>query len=188
MDIDQSIDLKVDNILDAAFLYAATGLFALTVVLTTAQVLVRQVPFLTFININWSVPVARFTLIIMTYIGGAVVTRNQEHISIDLILDWVGKYYPRFRVVVASIADVIVIGFLSIAVYAAYLSTTNNWTTSVGAVQGITSGHLYLGIGIGLAGMLVYELQHFIAMIRALSEGRAHAELRDEEEVVVEDV
>lgn len=188
MEIDQSLDIEVDNILDAAFLYVATGLFALTVVLTTAQVLVRQIPFLSFINISWSVPVARFTLIIMTYIGGAVVTRNQEHISIDLILDWIGQYYPRFRLGVASIADVIVIGFLAIAVYGAYLSTTSNWTTSVGAVQGITSGHLYLGIGIGLAGMLLYELQHFIKMIRALLDGRARRELREEDEVVVDDV
>ncbi|POG54294.1 TRAP transporter small permease [Haloferax marisrubri] len=184
MDIDQSINLEVENTLDAAFLYLATGLFGLTVVLTTAQVLVRQIPILSFININWSVPVARFTLIIMTFIGGAVVTRNQEHISIDMILDWVGNYYPRFRVVVATIADAIVIGFLTIALYGAYLSTVSNWTTSVGAVQGITSGHLYLGIGVGLAGMLIYEVQHFVNMIRALLDGSARTELFEKDEVV----
>lgn len=187
MDLDQSIDVKTENVLDRGFLYVATGLFALTIILTTIQVLVRQLPFLSFIDINWSVPVARFILIIMTYIGGAVVTRNQEHISIDIMLDWVGKFYPRVRLLFASIADLVVIAFLAIAVYSTYLSTINNWTTSVGAVAGITSGHLYLGIGIGLLGMLIYETQHFWTMIRTLQQGKAQARLQ-QEEIEVEDV
>ncbi|QCC49412.1 TRAP transporter small permease [Halobellus limi] len=160
MEADQSLSIKKENVLDRVFLYTAVALFGLTLLLTTVQVLVRQIPFLGFIDANWTVPVARFTLIIMTYIGGAVATRNREHISIDLVLDWVGKFYPRLRIGLNIISDLIVIAFLTIAVYGTMLSTSGNWNTSVGAVSGITSGYIYLGIGVGLLGMLIYELQH----------------------------
>lgn len=183
MEVDQSLDVEDDTLLDRAFLYVATGLFALTIALATAQVLVRQLPFLSFIKIDWTVPVARFVLIVMTYIGAAVVTRNREHISIGILLDWVGKRYPRVRLGLSSVADVIVIGFLAIAVYGAALSTIGNWTTSVGSVRGISSGYIYLGIGIGLLGMLVYELMHLSAAIRAFLTGRVRAVVTDEKAV-----
>jgi len=185
MEADQSLSVKKENVLDKAFLYVAVALFGLTLLLTTVQVLVRQIPFLGFIDVNWTVPVARFTLIIMTYIGGAVATRNREHISIDLVLDWVGKFYPRLRITLNILSDFIVIAFLTIAVYGTILSTTGNWNTSVGAVSGITSGYIYLGIGIGILGMLIYELQHIYETIDKI---RSDGTKFDERQEGVEDV
>jgi len=183
MEADQSLNIKNENIIDKVFLYAAIALFGLTILLTTVQVLVRQVPFLGFIDINWSVPVARFLLIVLTYIGGAVATHNREHISIDLVLDWVGKFFPRLRTGLKILSDFIVIAFLAIALYGAILSTGSNWNTSVGAVSGITSGYIYLGIGIGLLGMLFYEIQHMYETAIKIRQNSKESGAKQEERV-----
>jgi TRAP-type C4-dicarboxylate transport system permease small subunit len=171
MEIDQSIEITVENVFDRVILIAATGLFALTVILTTLQVIVRQTPFLPSEWFIWTVPAARFLLIIMTYVGGAVVTRNNEHISISLILDWLGQFVPRLRTSLMVVSDVIVIAFLGMALYGTYLSTTGNWRTSVGGISGITSGYIYLGIGLGLLAMLVYEVDDAVEAVQSLLTG-----------------
>jgi TRAP-type C4-dicarboxylate transport system permease small subunit len=183
MEIDQSIDLAVENVLDHAVLLVATGLFTLTIVLTTVQVVVRQVPFIPSEWFYWTVPAARFLLIIMTYVGGAAVARNNEHISIDIILDWIGQLVPRLRLLLAFVADVIIVVFLTMALYGTWLSITSSWGTSVGGISGVTSGYIYLGIGIGLLFMLVYEAEDAVEAVQTWLAGEWRTEV-DEEEVI----
>jgi len=176
MEVDQSIGIRTDTVVDRVLLYVASGLFALTVLLATVQVFVRQTGILPSQYFTWTVPVARFLLIIMTYVGGAVVTRNGEHISIDVMLDWFAESRPRTRATLSALSRVVVIAFLAMAVYGAGISTVENWSTSVGGVQGITSGYIYSGIAVGLFFMLLYEVQDLVETVSALTHDDAGIE------------
>lgn len=155
MEIDQSLGLKQNNAFDSIVLYTATALFALTIVFTILQVTVRTFGLGAF---TWTEPFGRFTLIIGTFFGAAVATRNHEHIKIDLVLDKLTQGRPLLRRIFDSIVGIIVVIFALIAFRSTIGAAANNWTTSIGGVSGVTSGMIYLGISIGLGLMLLYEV------------------------------
>lgn len=180
MDIEQTIDITENNIVDQFVLYTATVLFALTIILTTIQVVVRHISFLPSEHFHWTVPAARFILIVMTYVGGAVVTRNHEHISIDLMLDWIADSLPRLRRSLTVISSFVVIAFLAMALYGVGLSTVKNWSTSVGSISGITGGYIYLGMAFGLFFMLLYEVQDLTSSIYTFASRRTSTDMNEE--------
>lgn len=166
MEIDQSLGLKRDNVFDAAVLYTATALFTLTIVLTVVQVTVRVFNLGT---LHWTEPVARFILIVGTFFGAAVATRNHEHIKINLLLDKLTEARPSLRLVLDSIVGIIVVLFVLIAVRSTAGAAINNWNTSIGGTAVITSGMIYLGIAIGLGLMLIYEVANLSESVRGLT-------------------
>lgn len=165
MEIDQSLGLKRDTVFDAVVLYIATALFTLTIVLTVAQVTVRVFDLGT---LHWTEPVARFILIVGTFFGAAVATRNHEHIKINLLLDKLTQDRPVLRLVLDSIVGIIVVLFVLIAVRSTAGAAMNNWNTSIGGTRVITSGMIYLGITVGLGLMLVYEVVNLSESLRGL--------------------
>lgn len=158
MEIDQSLDLKQNTLLDRVVMYAAVGLFALTIVLATIQVLVRQ--FNLPVSAQWTEPLARFILIVATYFGAAVATRNREHIRMTYILDKLEDRYPRVRTRFDLFSSVVVIAFLAFALWGTVPATVANWGSEMGGIRLVTSGMLYLGISTGLALMLLFESIH----------------------------
>lgn len=168
MEIDQSLDLKRDNLFDKIVLYAATGLFTLTIVLTTLQVFIRWLNLPTFGFLHWTEPAARFVLIVATYLGAAVAVRNNEHIAIRFLLDRLTNWKPRIGNTVKILGQLVVIAFLLIALWGTILTTIGDWTTSIGGIGFVTSGHLYLGIAVGIALMLVYAVVGLVATVRGL--------------------
>lgn len=182
MEIDQSLDLKRDNIFDRIVLYAATGLFTLTIVLTTLQVFIRWLNLPTFGFLHWTEPAARFVLIVATYMGAAVAVRNNEHIAIRFLLDRLTNWNPRVGNAVKILGQLVVIGFLLVALWGTVLTTLSDWTTSIGGIGSVTSGHLYLGIGIGIGLMLVYAVVELVRTVHGLitaqpvDTGEAHIE------------
>lgn len=166
MEIDQSLGLKRDTVFDAAVLYTATALFTLTIVLTVAQVTVRVFNLGT---LHWTEPVARFILIVGTFFGAAVATRNHEHIKINLLLDKLTQDRPALRLVLDSIVGIVVVLFVLIAVRSTAGAAIANWHTSIGGTAVITSGVIYLGISIGLGLMLVYEVTNLSESLRGLA-------------------
>lgn len=158
MEIDQSLDLKRETLFDRAVLYTATALFTLTIVLTTMQVFIRWLGLPTFGVLHWTEPAARFVLIIATYIGAAVALRNGEHISIRFLLERLTDWNPELGRVISILGDLIVIGFLGIALRGTTMTTIGNWATSIGGIGFVTSGHIYLGISIGIGLTLLYAV------------------------------
>lgn len=167
MEIDQSLGLRRDNAFDAVVLYTATALFALTIVLTVIQVGVRVFG---IGGLHWTEPVARFILIIGTFFGAAVATRNSEHIKIDLVLDRLTEGRPDLRHVLDSFVGIAVVVFVAVAFRSTAGATIGNWNTTIGGTTLITSGMIYLGISIGLGLMLVYELLNLSEALRGLAE------------------
>ena len=164
MEIDQSLNLKRDTLFDRAVLNTATGLFTFTIVLTTLQVFIRWLSLPTFGVLHWTEPAARFILIVATYFGAAVALRNGEHISIRFLLERLREWNATVGRVVDILGDLIVIGFIAIALRGTIGTAVGDWTTSIGGIRFVTSGHLYLGISAGLGLMLLYALADFVVV------------------------
>lgn len=158
MEIDQTLDIKQNTILDKIVLLLAVGMFTITIGLAAAQVLIRQ--FNLPISAQWTEPLARFILIITTYFGAALATRNREHIRMAYLLDKIKEKYPNVRQAFDLVSSIIVIGFLLFALWGTVPATGSNWYSNMGGVAIVTAGHLYLGISLGLAFMLLYEIIH----------------------------
>ncbi|ELY91837.1 TRAP transporter small permease [Natrialba taiwanensis] len=172
MEIDQSLDLKRDHVFDKIVLYSATGLFTFTIILTTLQVFIRLLSLPTFGFLHWTEPAARFVLIVATYLGAAVAVRNNEHISIQFLLERLTRWNSSVGLIVQILGELIVIGFLSVALWGAIRTTIGDWTTSIGGIEAVTSGHLYLGITIGIALMLIYALIDIVTLGREIAASR----------------
>ncbi|WP_101297026.1 TRAP transporter small permease [Halegenticoccus soli] len=171
MEIDQSLNLKRDTWFDAAVLYTATALFGLTIVLAATQVVVRVFNIPTFGTMYWTEPAARFVLIVATYLGAAVATRNNQHIAIRYVLDKVRERYPKVGATLKLFVGIVVLVFVAVALQGSVLSAMSDWNTSIGGISFVTSGRLYLGISIGLALMAIYELLKMKDAIVSLSSG-----------------
>lgn len=172
MEVDQSLDLKQEHPFDRAILYIATGLFALTVVLTTIQVFVRVFGIESINYIHLTQPLARITLIIGTYLGAAVAFRNSEHISIQFLLDKLTLWNPKIGFTVRFLGNIVVVAFLAIAIRASYAGTIDAWNTSLGGAGFVMSGQVYLMIGVGLVISLVYAVINLITMVQSARSGQ----------------
>lgn len=157
MEVDQSLDISQDSLFDRIVLYLAAGMFALMIVLATMQVLIRTLNLP--ITAQWTEPAARFILIVATFFGAAVASRNREHIRMTFVLDKLEDHRPDIRKSFDLISSIVVVVFVAFALTGTVPATFNNWESNLGGVGFLTSGMLYLGISIGLACMLVYELQ-----------------------------
>lgn len=151
-------ELRDESIHDKLFLYGATLIFALIVVLVFVQVIVRilgipesQIPSAAL------APGARYLIIIGTYLGSIVATRNDQHIRLEIVLDRLEKY-ERVYLAVILLGKVAVIGVLVVALSGTVPAISEEWQGTFGAIASISAGHLYLFISIGLFMMLVYEL------------------------------
>ncbi|MDL5363382.1 TRAP transporter small permease [Halalkalicoccus sp. NIPERK01] len=184
MEIDQSLDLERDHLFDRIVLYSATGLFAITIVLTTIQIFVRLLGLPTFGVLHWTEPAARFILIVATYIGAAVAVRNSEHISIQFLLERLTGWNPRIGLTIQILGELIVIGFLLVALRGTIGTAIGNWATSIGGIGFVTAGNLYLGIAIGIALMLVYAVIDIVTLAKGITDdtvrGRVEEGMADE--------
>lgn len=154
-------ELREGSIHDKAFLYVATLIFALITVVVFVQVVVRilripesQIPSAAL------APGARYLIIIGTYLGSVVATRNDEHIRLRLVLNRLEKY-DRLYLGVVLLGKAAVIGVLVIALSGTVPAIRDEWGGTFGAISAISAGHLYLFISIGLFMMIVYELLSF---------------------------
>jgi len=160
MEIDQSLDVKTDTLLDRAVLYTAMFFFAMTIVLVSVQVSLRYLPIEIGIG-HWTEPLSRYMLIVGTFFGAAVAARNREHISMYFMLERVEARAPRFHAGLQLVVSVVVVGFLAIAVAAGITTATRNWGNYFGGVYIVTMGQMMTLISIGLALYLFYSLLEF---------------------------
>ncbi|ARS91024.1 TRAP transporter small permease [Natrarchaeobaculum aegyptiacum] len=159
MEIDQSLDLSQETLFDRLILFTTAGMFALMIFLASFQVFARQLSIP--ISTAWTEPAARFVLIVATFFGAAVATRNREHIRMTFVLDKLSERRPSLRRAFDCLSSVLVVVFLVFALAGTMPAIASNWGSSLGGVGFVTSGMLYLGISLGLICMLIYELQLF---------------------------
>jgi len=161
----QRIETLTENIFDKIILYIAMGLFVITIVLATIQVLVRNIPMLPIEHFFWTAPLARIIFIIMTYFGAAVAARNVEHISMQLILDRLGESVPRVSLVFGILSTSVVIIVTIVAVVGVAILSMERWGQVIGGIDIGHYGYVYLGITIGLSTTLLYYVLQFVAEV-----------------------
>lgn len=154
--VDQHIELKETYLFDRVLIEIATGIFALIFILASTQVITRSIPIVS--GQSWTVPMSRFMLIIGTYIGSAVVTRNREHIRINILANYLEDAFPRVHKLLTGVISSLILLFLAVAMYTTVDLASSEWETDMaGGVGGITSGYLYLLISVGLLLMFLFE-------------------------------
>lgn len=164
MEIDQSLALKRDNIFDRLVLNIATFFFIMTVVMATVQVVVRVFELPIPGGAWWTVAVARYCLIIGTFFGAAVASRNREHIKMDILNGYLEQNFPRLGIAVDVFVQLVVIAFLGVTVYAASLAMVQNRGELLLDLP-IPSSYLYGAIAAGLAVTMIYELLHLTQIV-----------------------
>lgn len=164
MEIDQSLALKRDNIFDRLVLNIATFFFIMTVVMATVQVVVRVFELPIAGGAWWTVAVARYCLIIGTFFGAAVASRNREHIKMDILNGYLEQNFPRLGIAVDVFVQLVVIAFLGVTVYAASLAMVQNRGELLLDIP-IPSSYLYGAIAAGLAVTMIYELLHLTQIV-----------------------
>lgn len=167
MDADHSLSLRDDLLPDRIVLYLSTGLFGLTVVFATIQVVVRLTELqLGSIPLHWTEPLARFTLIIATYLGAAVATRNDEHIKMDYFPDRLGQRSPQAKRFLDILVSLIILGFVFVVLRGTLQNTISTWDDRFGAVQIVSSGMIYAGITFGFGLMFIYESSKLVQSVK----------------------
>lgn len=153
-DIDDSLSVRQDNLLDIVPLYIATGIFLLTIVLATIQVILRQVP-VQIEFLFWTEPLARYLLIVMTYLGTAIAIRNDENVKIDLLQRWLQENRPNLYHVVTVLISLFVLYFVYAVLQGAVAGTQDAWTSGTNLPH-LTYGMIHGMIAISTALMGIY--------------------------------
>ncbi|ELY96343.1 TRAP transporter small permease subunit [Natrialba taiwanensis] len=155
MEIDQRLGLKQDTLYDTLVLYAGGLIFATTILMATLQVAIRllNLP----LDWYWTEPVGRFALIVGTYFGAAIASRNNENIKLEFLLDRVGKRYPRVKYAADVFVLLVVVSTLAVVVYHLVLGGISNLDTQIVGLSWATLGMMFLLIAGGLGLMLVNE-------------------------------
>lgn len=169
MSHEHSLTLRTDSPLDAAVVYLATALFALTIALAAVQVGVRLLSVQSStIPLHWTEPLARITLIITTYLGAAVATRNREHIRMSFVTDRLTARAPRVGAALDVLSSLLVLLFALIVTRGTLTMAGNMWTAKFGSVSVVTSGMIYAGIALGFVLIAVYEVANLVGAVRTL--------------------
>lgn len=160
-DFDQRLDIHTNTIFDKIILSLSSLLFFTVIVLLAIQVTVRTIPTAGFgPSAFWTETGARMCLIIGTYIGAAVCSRNDEHIRIKFILDKIESRAPLFRDTLDVIGKIVVVTTLLIVTYATGLAIVSGWTAGMVGGLPFTIGHIQAAITIGFFAMLIYEINN----------------------------
>jgi TRAP-type transport system small permease protein len=158
MEIDQRLDVAQESYLDRIVLNTTVAMFVIILVLSSLQVLIRSLSLP--VNAPWTEAGSRVMLIIATFFGAAVATRNREHIRMVYVLNKLEDRKPALREKMDLISSIVVIAFVAVALLATAPAIIWNWNVNFSGVRFVSFGHVYLGITIGLLLMLLYEVQY----------------------------
>lgn len=140
-------------------------LFIVLIILATMQVLFRYV--LQY-PLPWTEELARFTLVWVTFLGAASVTRRKLHLAVDF---FVTKLPARASRAISFFFYILILIFLGIALWGAIIMMGESVPLFAGSLPWLSMMYLYLGAVIGLSLMLVYVFIHFCREFRDFRNG-----------------
>lgn len=155
---------KSDTIPDKALMFVLSVLFSTLVVVTILQVLSRQFS-LDFLGLPfWLVePLAKVLLIIGTYLGAALASRNGEHIRMTTVEKRLrGWHLIVFRVVATAVTIAVLFVFIRGAVESSFAE----WNSAFSEVTFMRLGAIYALIAGSLLLMAAFEGIQTVQIIR----------------------
>ena len=108
-------------------------------------------------SLAWTEEIARYGLMWVTFIGGAMVTRRKTHIAVELLSNLLPA--GPIRVALLVLVDVITLGFLALLAYFSVTITermASQWMT----VFELPMSYVYAGVALGCIGMFLRQAQN----------------------------
>lgn len=124
-------------------------IFVLMLILVVTQVLVRYLlPF----SIPWTEELARYSLMMMTFLGATVALRRGDHICVTTFVERMSPYVQKWL----YLSFVPVILFFNAIIFSGSLRMARQmWQSPVGATGWVKMGHLYVISSCGSLLMMV---------------------------------
>ncbi|MEA2819365.1 MAG: hypothetical protein QOJ86_1369 [Bradyrhizobium sp.] len=107
-------------------------------------------------SLSWTEEIARYGLMSLAFIGGAVVTRKKAHIAVELVSNLMEP--GPMRSALLALVDFITLGFMGLL---AYFSVTiiERMHTQTMTVFELPMSIVYAGVGLGCFMMLARQVQ-----------------------------
>lgn len=159
-------NLSVGSLFNRTVTTVALGIYVLMIVTVGLQIGARWILEPLFdMSLPWTVNLAQFLLVWMTFIGAAVASRKREHISLDLL---VTRLSDRTLRILAGIRTLAILVFIAVLVKGAYPLYVANRTTPIGTLPGsapFTEGWLYIGAVTGGILIFLYGLRDLAQLL-----------------------
>jgi TRAP-type transport system small permease protein len=107
-------------------------------------------------SLSWTEEIARYGLMSLAFVGGAVVTRKKAHIAVELVSNLMGP--GPMRSTLLALVDFITLGFMGLL---AYFSVTiiERMHAQTMTVFELPMSIVYAGVGLGCFMMLARQIQ-----------------------------
>src|SRR5689334_9915251 len=107
-------------------------------------------------SLSWTEEIARYGLMWLAFIGGAVVTRKKAHIAVELLSNLM-KPSP-LRSALLALVDFITLGFMALLAYFSVTIIERMHAQTMTVVE-LPMSIVYGGVGLGCFLMLVRQIQ-----------------------------
>ena len=148
-------------------------LFVLLLLLAVTQVIFR---YLLMIPLPWTEELARFTLVWVTFLGAASVTRRKLHIAVDY---FIAKLPVKTSRIFSLCSYSLIVVFLSTVLWGALIMMEEAAPIFAGSIPWLSQMYLYLGAVIGVSFMIFFvalDLGREIRNARRHSRGQSKAQ------------
>ena len=115
-------------------------------------------------SLAWTEEIARYGLMWVVFIGGAMVTRRNTHIAVELLSNVMKP--GRLRATLLAVVDTIKLGFLGLLAYFS-VTITERMHMQRMTVFDLPMSYVYAGVGLGCFMMLARQIQNFWLNARA---------------------
>jgi TRAP-type C4-dicarboxylate transport system permease small subunit len=107
-------------------------------------------------SLSWTEEIARYGLMWLAFIGGAVVTRKKSHIAVELLSNLMAP--GPLRAALLALVDIVTLGFLALLAYfsVTIIERMHNQTMTV--IE-LPMSIVYGGVGLGCFLMLARQFQ-----------------------------
>lgn len=107
-------------------------------------------------SLSWTEEIARYGLMSLAFIGGAVVTRKKAHIAVELVSNLMGP--GPMRAALLALVDFITLGFMGLLAYFA-VTIIDRMHSQPMTVFELPMSMVYSVVGLGCFLMLVRQIQ-----------------------------
>lgn len=130
--------------------------FIVMVIVVLLQVIFRYVM---RISVPWTEEFARYLLILITFVGGALAIRDKQHIAVTAIINKLPKKAPYY---LNKFFNISIILFLITVFRGSILMVKLTWETPVGSIGWLSTGKIYLILPVSITMMIIYLLNQLI--------------------------
>jgi TRAP-type C4-dicarboxylate transport system permease small subunit len=112
---------------------------------------------------SWSVELARYLFVLIVFVGAAALMKDEAHIRIGAMTDRLPKTGQK---VLRVIARLLIIPFVMIMTWGAYLNMVSTWQAVLPTIEWIRIGYIYLSICLCGMIMLFYLVSNLVYEFR----------------------